>query len=364
MVEVVKRFACRVRGRRYRAGSEQLSLSHPVPALGSGGLISSLTLAALLVGCGFPSDPSDADLVRGKQDAPTLLTGTVGGCPQSGYSRLVNVTTPTQLSAAASAALPGDQIRLAPGTYYGNFSFIRDGTEARPITVCSATNWTATIKNSQGWVSVKGNWLVFSGIRFLNGIYAVNFVDANHNVFEHNLLEDLRQEGLVLQGASGSSHNTIRYNTIRRTGRSVTRYGEGIYIGSGKTLSDPSNYNEIAYNTFGPGVTAEHVELKPGTRGNVVKGNKSDATGTLFEYAQVGGVYAIAGSNQTIHENTIANLNQARLSGFWAYKVDGAEFRRNVVTGPSMSWGFRVSQSSNVDVHCDNIGSKNVVCTR
>ncbi len=350
--EVVKRFARRIRARRYRAGFEQSM---------------SLTIAAaLLVGCDLPSEPpsSTREPIMGQRNAPALLSESVGACPQTGYSRLVNVTTSTQLAAAANTALPGDQIRLAPGRYSGNFSFSRNGTQARPITICSASNWAATIQNSQGTVTVRADWLVFTGIRFLNGVYAVNFVDASNNVFEHNLLEDLRQEGLVLQGSSGSSYNRIRYNTIRRTGRVTTRYGEGIYVGSGKTLSDPSNYNEIAYNTFGPGVTAEHVELKPGTRGNVVKGNRSDATGTLFEYGAVGGVYAIAGVDQTVLENTIMNIQQARLSGFWAYKVNGAELRRNAVTGPSMSWGFRVSESSNVSIHCDNIGSKNVVCIR
>jgi len=358
--EVVKGFVHRIRRRRYRAGTE-----HSSDALRSGSVARRLSLAAaLLVGCGFPSEPpsSRAEPKTGKPDAPTLLAGTVGGCPLTGYLRLVNVTTSTQLSAAANAALPGDQIRLAPGTYYGTFSFSRDGTQARPIAICSASNWAATIRNSQGSVTVRGDWLVFTGIRFLNGIYAVSFVDASHNIFEHNLLEDLRQEGLVLQGPSGSSYNKIRYNTVRRTGRTITRYGEGIYIGSGNTLNDPSNYNEIAYNTFGPGVTAEHVELKPGTTGNVVRGNKSDATGTLFEYGQVGGVYAIAGRSQTVLENTIVNLNQARLSGFWAYKVNTAELRRNAVAGPSMSWGFRVSQSTNVSIHCDNVGSMNVAC--
>jgi hypothetical protein len=360
--EVVKRFARRIRGMRYRAGLEQFS-----DLSGDCSLIRRLTFAAvMLVGCGFPSEPpsSRGGAVTGKPDSPTLLDATVGECPRAGYLRLVNVSTSTQLSAAANAAIPGDQIRLAPGKYYGNFSFYRSGTQARPITICSASNWAATIQNSQGWVTVRGDWLVFTGIRFLNGVYAVNFVDASNNVFEHNLLEDLRQEGMILQGSSGSSYNKIRYNTIRRTGRATTRYGEGVYVGSGKTLSDPSNYNEITYNTFGPGVTAEHVELKPGTRGNVVKGNKSDATGTLFEYGQVGGVYAIAGVDQTVFENTIVNLGQARLSGFWAYKVNGAEFRRNAVTGTSMSWGFRVSQSTNVSIYCDNIGSKNVGCIR
>ena len=363
MVEaVVKRFTRRIRGRRYRAGFE-----HSNAPLVNGGLTSRLSVtAALLVGCGFPSEPpsTHGEPTIGKPNAAIAAAEIIGACPQTGYLRLVNVTTSTQLATAANAAIPGDQIRLAPGLYYGNFSFTRDGTQARPITICSASNWAATIRNSQGSVTVRGNWLVFTGIRFLNGIYAVNFVDASHNIFEHNLLEDLRQEGLVLQGPSGSSYNKIRYNTIRRTGRTITRYGEGIYIGSGKTLSDPSNYNEIAFNTFGPGVTAEHVELKPGTTGNVVRGNKSDATGTLFEYGQVGGVYAIAGRSQTVLDNTIVNLNQARLSGFWAYKVNGAEFRRNSVAGPSMSWGFRVTQSTNVSIHCDNIGSLNVVCLR
>ena len=282
------------------------------------------------------------------------------GCPTSGYQRLVNVSTASQLSGALSSALPGDQIRLAPGTYTGAWSTSRDGTQSDPITLCGPRS--ATIQNASGWFTVRADWWVFRGFRVTSGTVGIWTDNANHLVIDSLLVEHVNQEGIMLQGTAGSSYNIVRNNTIRYTGRVQSVYGEGIYVGSGQTNNHPSNFNQIINNRFGPSVTAEHIELKVGTSGNLVKGNVSDATGSQFISGAVGGVYTIAGANQTVEDNSIFNVDEAGLSAYWAFRVNGAVFHRNSAAGPLMSYGFRVSDATNVVVYCDNTGTKNVAC--
>ena len=67
----------------------------------------------------------------------------------------------------------------------------------------------------------------------------------------------------------GSSHFLIQGNTIENTGLSEPGYGEGIYIGSDKSVH--SYYNQtvtfvtITDNYIGPNVRAESIDVKEGT---------------------------------------------------------------------------------------------------
>jgi hypothetical protein len=326
------------------------------------GLYTAGTAAGTFRAIAMAANQADTSVITvSSPPATPTPPATAEGCPSSGYLRLVNVTTASGLSGALNAALPGDQIRLAPGTYAGAFFTSRDGTQSSPITLCGPR--TATIQNTGGWFAIKSDWWVFRGFRVISGVVGLWTDNANHLVFDSLLVENVNQEGIMLQGIAGSSYNIIRNNTIRFTGKVQAVYGEGIYVGSGKTNDHPSNFNQIIGNHFGPGVTAEHIELKVGTSGNIVRGNVSDATGTQFISGAVGGVYTIAGANQNVEDNSIVNVDEAGLSAFWAFRVNGAVFRRNSAEGPAMSWGFRVSDATNVVVYCDNTGSRNVACT-
>jgi hypothetical protein len=329
--------------------------------ISSSGLFTAGTAAGTFRAIATAEGKADTASITISSPPATSPPSVAEGCPTSGYLRLVNVSTAAQLSGALSAALPGDQIRLASGNYAGGFSTSRDGTQSNPITLCGPR--TATIQNTGGWFAVKSDWWIFRGFRLISGVVGLYADNANHLVIDSLLVENVNQEGIMLQGTAGSSYNIVRNNTIRYTGRVQSVYGEGIYVGSGQTNNHPSNFNQIIDNHFGPGVTAEHIELKVGTSGNLVKGNVSDATGSQFISGAVGGVYTIAGANQTVEDNSIFNVNAAGLSAFWAFRVNGAVFRRNSAAGPLMSWGFRVSDATNVVVYCDNTGTKNVACT-
>lgn len=124
----------------------------------------------------------------GKNTKPILGTGLVFPdtrfCPNSGYLRLVNVSTQTELNNALSSALPGDQIQIASGTYTGNTNLNKNGTSANPIVICG--NGNVTLK---GQFASTGDYIIVNGLVFEGPIGALNqvaFSDCGNVVFTHN----------------------------------------------------------------------------------------------------------------------------------------------------------------------------------
>lgn len=74
------------------------------------------------------------------------VTGATGNAdPTTVPLRSVSVGTAAQLTTALAAALPGDDIVLAAGTYVGPFSVGRSGTTAHPVVVRAAAGATVTL---------------------------------------------------------------------------------------------------------------------------------------------------------------------------------------------------------------------------
>jgi hypothetical protein len=77
------------------------------------------------------------------------------------------VTTPVELKAAMSTAKPGDYIVLAKGTYAGDFTMQKSGTQEKPIFIQCNEILGATIT---GRFIVKGADVVLSGLVVKKGI--------------------------------------------------------------------------------------------------------------------------------------------------------------------------------------------------
>jgi parallel beta-helix repeat protein len=114
--------------------------------------------------------------------------------------------------------------------------------------------------------SAKGVVLDKSSNNTLNGIEVSNIGD----------------EGVHFR--ADSSNNLIENSFIHDTGHTDPGYGEGLYFGSaqsnwskygenGGTGQDHSNGNQAIGNSFGPGIAAEHIDIKEGTTGGLVQGN-------------------------------------------------------------------------------------------
>jgi parallel beta-helix repeat protein len=189
-----------------------------------------------------PTDPPSTD------PPPPSWSQPRAGCPTSGYLRLVNVSTDAALSSALSNAQPGDQIRVAAGTYSNSQSWSKDGTSANPITLCGVSGAAPVLKG--GRFSSSGDYIVFTGLIF----EGASTVDQANLVYIHNA-HHVTFTGNEIRGGhyhAGLSVDEIHdvhvtYNYIHNNGHD-TSIDHGIYwkttTGLGNLIAD----NLIAHN--------------------------------------------------------------------------------------------------------------------
>lgn len=211
--------------------------------------------------------------------APAAAAPTATAGPAGPAARTVPVSTASQLKAALAAAAPGDTIRLADGTYTGNF---KATTAARPDARITLTGSPAAVLRTG---TGGGNALHLDGAAHwtVHGITLTHaqkgiMIDAAPGV----VVDSVTVHGLTMEGVHfrrSSSDGLIRGSRIYDTGRDGRGMGEGVYVGTANTLTDRSDRVRILDNTIGPWVRGEAVDLKEGTTGGRVAGNTFDGTG-------------------------------------------------------------------------------------
>ena len=241
----------------------------------------------------------------------------------------VDVATAPQLQAALAAAVPGRTIRLAAGVYRGSFAITRPGTAAAPVTLTGPAD--AVLVNdgpsgagpgcpvpTPGWDPGYGLWLHdaphwnlvgFTVRESKKGIVADN---SHHTVIDRVHVHHVDEEAVHFRRSSADS--VLRDSTISHTGLAQPGYGEAVYIGSAASNwachgnsggVDRSDRVRVLGNRVGPGVTAEHVDVKEGTFDGVIRGNTFDGTGisgqnSADSWVDVKGVgYLIEGNTGT-----------------------------------------------------------------
>jgi len=134
-------------------------------------------------------------------------------------------------------------------------------------------------------------------------------------------------------------------NTVRDTGRVTARYGEGVYIGTGRSEGDDSHGMFIGYNRF-DGVRAEAIELKPHTFDHIVRGNLVTSGSHLFHAAITVGAQAVSApdARALIEDNRIFGYASTRdvVSGI-AVGHGNTIVRNNVVWGIGGGRGIRTT---------------------
>jgi hypothetical protein len=179
-----------------------------------------------------PSDttanPPPADTTSPPPDTSTSASATARGCSSSGYVRVVNVSSASQLASALANAQPGDQIRVAGGTYLGATSLKRSGTDAQRITLCGMPGTWPVLKG--GRLTVTGSYITITGLVFEgpNGSQNNVFLSGGHDLtFSGN--EIRKSDWHAGISVELTHHTTIAYNYIHDNGidRSIDH---GIYF--------------------------------------------------------------------------------------------------------------------------------------
>ena len=290
----------------------------------------------------------------------------------------VDVSDAAGLLAALEAATPDTMIRLAAGIYAGHFEAAATGAEGQPIVVCGPRE-AILDGGSTGYVfHLTADHYVLSGFTVMNGQKGVMLDGADDNLLIGLSVSQIGQEAVHFR--THSRRNTLAWSEIRDAGLSSPGFGEGVYVGSAKSnweaitgsadTPDESNDNRILHNELGPGIAAEHIDIKEGTTGGEVRGNTfhgEGISGANFADSWIdvkGNGWLIAGNVGTDSPKD-GFQTHVHLDGWGNNNV----FEGNVATvnGPGHGFWIDGDATGNV-VRCDNqvsaadAGFANVEC--
>ncbi|MFJ8695245.1 right-handed parallel beta-helix repeat-containing protein [Streptomyces roseolilacinus] len=190
---------------------------------------------------------------------------------------VVDVSTAAQLKAALTAARPGDTIRLADGTYPGNFKAKTPGTASARIVLTGSPRAVLTAGGGYGLHLDGASYWTVHGVTVTGGQKGIMTDRANGVVIDAVTVHGLDMEGVHFRNSSRDG--VIKNSRIHDTGRDGRGMGEGVYVGTANTLSDRSDGVQVLHNTIGPGVGGEGVDVKEGTTGARIVGNTFDGRG-------------------------------------------------------------------------------------
>lgn len=276
----------------------------------------------------------------------------------------VEVSDAAGLVDALAAAAPGTRIRLAAGTYAGHFEATTDGAEGQPIVVCGPRE-AILDGGSTGYVfHLTADHHVLSGFTVTNGQKGIMLDGADDSLLIGLAVSQIGHEAVHFR--THSRRNTLAWSEIRDAGLLNPGIGEAVYVGSAKSnweaitgsadTPDESNDNKILHNELGPGITAEHVDIKEGTTGGEVRGNTFHGEGISGENSADSWV-DVKGNGWLIAGNVGTDALQ---DGFQTHvQLDGWGndnlFEGNVATVNGPGYGFWIhGESTGNVVRCDN----------
>lgn len=238
----------------------------------------------------------------------------VSKCEDYPHDRKITIATVAELKGIPARAIAGDLFVIAAGTYVLDSVIFENlkGTATKMITLCGdgvvkivgpgakSGKRILTIKNSQ--------YVRVAQLDFSLGMKGLMMEGTNYSRFEKLSIHDVGHEAFHLM--LWSHHNVVENSRFYNTGQEPGSegIGEGVYVGSSlnKGIEDASDYNEILNNQFGPGITAEHIDIKEFTSRGLIEGNQFDGRGITQANSAESWVN-IKGNYHTIKNNTGKN---------------------------------------------------------
>jgi Cellulose binding domain/Bacterial Ig domain/Right handed beta helix region len=213
----------------------------------------------------------------------------------SASAATLNVNTVAELQSALANARAGDEIVLAAGAtfQYTNgaietayFYSGANGTSTQPITLRSASSTNlAKIRGndvtSKILLRIEGDYWVVKDLEFTNGQKGIVFDNSNYSKAINVVVHDVGMEAIHVR--DGSDHVLIDNAWIYNTGLFNPQFGEGVYIGSDRsvwgTYDSSVDYTVVRNSNLGPNIKAEAFDIKEGTTETTIEKNTIYGTG-------------------------------------------------------------------------------------
>ncbi|MFF2089561.1 DNRLRE domain-containing protein [Paenibacillus sp. NPDC058174] len=231
----------------------------------------------------------------------TVTVTTLAGSGAANCSTALN--TAASIQTAMLNATPGTVILIAPGTYNGVratggdprldangvptgvFYSGNSGTAANPIVLrgCDANNPPVlqgpAVNDGSYGIHLTGDYWEIRDLVVTRAQKGIMIDNGNYNRISGVEVHNVGDEGVHFR--DGSSYNTLELSKIHDTGNYQAGYGEGAYVGSDASAAYEHTVigNIIRSTDFGPGITAEHIDIKEGADGTIVEYCTFNGTG-------------------------------------------------------------------------------------
>lgn len=250
----------------------------------------------------------------------------------------IDVYSGQELQQAIQAAVAGDEIVLQPGGYeseatsalsgFPNAHFFgsANGTAQQPIVLrsSSATNrqvLRGTTTGKKIGLYITGDYWIVKDIVVTNSAKGIVLDNSNNSVIDNVVVHDVGEEAIHLR--DNSSNNRVKNSRVYNTGLISPGTGEAFYVGSHPGSTDGKGYvygaachnNVIGGNTIGPGIAAEHIDIKEGTQGTIFEFNIMDGIGITGQnsadsFVDIKGQTAVIRGNKA-YRNGESNVKNA-----------------------------------------------------
>ncbi|MFD0590298.1 DNRLRE domain-containing protein [Paenibacillus sp. GCM10027627] len=305
---------------------------------------------------------------KGNQSASsgTVAVATPNGSGPAGCSTALN--TASAIQTAMQLAVPGTVIKIAPGTYNGVRATSGDprldasgvpagvfysgasGTASQRIILqgCDPANppilqGPAVNEGSYG-IHLTGDYWEIRDIKVTRAQKGIMIDNGNYNLLHNVEVSNIGDEGVHFR--DGSSYNTLQHSLIHDTGNYQPGYGEGAYVGSdeGAAYEHTVIGNRIRSTVFGPGITAEHIDIKEGADGTLVESCTFNGTG-ITGANSADSFIDVKGVNSKVYNNTGSRNGNTSIADAFQNRTHGTSYP----TGTNNDF-------KNNSVHLDGVG--------
>jgi len=231
------------------------------------------------------------------------------------HTRKVYADSSASLQRAMTSARPGDLILVADGVYSTNKTATRtfemknkEARADRPITICGAAILDGNRQHA-GLLIQKSAYINVVGLTVRNAAKGIKLWTVKHCMLDLVTVRGTNVEAIHIQ--YHSHYNTVKNCTITDTGRTKKDIGEGIYLGSSRRNynGDECIGNKILYNTIGPRVTAEPIDIKENSKNGYIIGNILDGR-DLCGCPDAVSLINVKGNGYRIEENVGKNARE------------------------------------------------------
>ncbi len=250
----------------------------------------------------------------------------------------VFVVNTEELIAALDNAQAGDEIILREGVYQNDewlgewaaFYSKSEGTVEQPIILRSEdpehpATISAASQDAKNALYIFGDYWIIKDLCISNAAKGIMLDNSNYSVITGCEVFNIGTEAIHIR--DNSSYCLVEDCYVHDTGTVTPEYGEGVYIGSAYTAEGygfDCHYNTVRNCKFGPNITADPVDIKEYTVGNIVEYCTFNGTG--IQNRNGGNSFVeVKGNHNIVRYNTgYRNGNENVLYGFdMSQQVEG-----------------------------------------